>query len=401
VLKGNSSIGLLTTAVNRKDAESAYVGAVNWDLKLSENAYLFKGTIGASRSGTEEERKSGYLAHAQCDKTSGWFRTGVGVSTSSSSFNPNDLGYIERVNRLLPWLWMQFYKEKPWGPFQSLYMEIGSKVAWNLRHEWAGQTERWVNVSKGARFIFVGKLKNFWSFGSYVHYGLEAMDDLDTRGGPLILKPAGNSFEVELEGDTNLSIVPNFLLARSTNVDGSTSWDFGVRLRIKPYSNVELHIGPVYERWFSKAQWVKNVDDDGDGRDDHFVYGELEGQLLDFTTRLNVIFTPNLSLQLYMQPFVAVGDYKNFRELARPSSYDFTPYTKLEENLDFSYRSLRSNLVLRWEYRPGSTLFAVWSQYRSASSDDLSFCPWNSLKESFSDEGENIFLIKLNYWLGI
>ena len=73
----------------------------------------------------------------------------------------------------------------------------------------------------------------------------------------------------------------------------------------------------------------------------------------------------------------------------------------MDDNPDFSYRSLRSNLVFRWEYRPGSTMFLVWSQSRDAASDDPSFHPWDSMKESFSDEGQNIFLIKLNYWLGI
>ncbi len=399
VLKGNSRIGLLTTAVNRRDAESAYLGAMDWDLRLGENAHQFAGTISASRSG--HERRSGWIADSGYTKTSGWFRSGTGVLIRSPGFNPNDLGYIDQVNRLWPWLWMQFHKEKPWGPFQSLYAQIGGEMVWSLRHEWAGQTERWNNVLKGTELIIVNELKNFWRLWGNVRYDFEAMDDLDTRGGPLIVKPAGASAAVGIQGDSRLWITPYFECSRSANVEGNDDWGFRMWLRIKPVSNAEFGIGPMYERWFNNAQWVKNVDDNGDGVYDHFVYGEMEGQILEFTARVNLVFTPNLSLQFYMQPFVAVGDYSNLKELARPSSYEFAPYTNLDESPDFSHRSLRSNLVFRWEYRPGSTLFLVWSQSRYAVSDDPSFHPWDSMKRSFSDDGQNILLIKLNYWLGM
>jgi hypothetical protein len=159
---------------------------------------------------------------------------------------------------------------------------------------------------------------------------------------------------------------------------------------------------------------VKNIEDE-EGK--HYVFGELKSQVLDLTMRANVSFTPDLSFQLYIQPFLAVGDYSNFKELARPRSYEFKPYTNLDLNPDFSRRSLRSNAVLRcfsrrslrsnavlrWEYNPGSVLFLVWSQSRSAflEMDSPSLRPYEDLKSSIIDEGENVFLVKLNYWLGL
>lgn len=399
VLKGSSRVGFLTTAANRKDAESAYVGAMDWDLKFGKNAHQCTGTIGASRAGSEG--KIGWLADFAYNKTSGWFRSNAGVSITSPGFNPNDLGYIGRVNKLSPRLRMKFKKEQPWGPFRRLSLDMNGGIAWNFRHEWAGQTERWVNLSKSMGLGFDYQLKNFWGGEVGVHHHFEGLDDLDTRGGALIVTPAATQVAGWIEGDSRLKIIPDFSFSLWADVEGSIGRGFRLALRIKPVSSVEFRIAPGYSWAFNKAQWVKNVDDDGDGRNDHFVYGELKSHTLNFTTRVNVIFTPDLSLQFYMRPFIAVGDYENFKELARPSSYEFTPYTNLDENPDFSYRSLRSNLVLRWEYRPGSTLFAVWSQSRSESFDDPSFHPWDSLKESFSDEGQNIFLIKLNYWLGI
>jgi hypothetical protein len=409
VLKGNSRVGFITTAANRKDAESAYVGAMDWSLKLGEGTHQFSGTLGASLTGTEE--RSGWLTHLAYDKTGGWFRSSAGVSMYSPDFDANDLGYIPRANWLFPRLSVSLHKERPWGPFRQLSLVMDGWGDWGIQHEWAGQTERWINLSKTLDLGFNAQFSNFWRAFPAVYYSFEGLDDLDTRGGPLIVKPANTRIVLWVGGDARLSVIPDLWLSRRADVNGenppypwkkgSISWESAVGLRIKPASNAEFYIKPSYNRRRSKSQWVQNIDDDGNGVIDHFVYGELKSHTFGITTRAAVTFTPDLSLQFYMQPFVATGDYSNFRELARPSSYEFTPYIELAENPDFSRRSLRSNLVFRWEYRPGSTLFLVWSQSLSASLDTPSFHPWDSMIQSFSDEGQNIFLLKLNYWLGM
>ena len=98
-----------------------------------------------------------------------------------------------------------------------------------------------------------------------------------------------------------------------------------------------------------------------------------------------------------------MGDYGRIKELARSDSYAFAPRAELEENPDFSRRSLRSNLVLRWEYRPGSVFFLVWSQSRSKDldRDDPDLAPWRGAHRSFTDSGDSIFLVKFNYWWGV
>ena len=138
--------------------------------------------------------------------------------------------------------------------------------------------------------------------------------------------------------------------------------------------------------------------------DDHFVFGELESRLFEVEVHSSVAFTPTLTLEFFMKPFVTTGDYRNIKELASPASYDFIPYEDLEDNPDFSSRSLRSTLVLRWEYRPGSTLFAVWQQNRSWEHDgplNPDLAPLGGLRSTFVDDGDNIFLVKLNRWFGL
>jgi hypothetical protein len=101
-----------------------------------------------------------------------------------------------------------------------------------------------------------------------------------------------------------------------------------------------------------------------------------------------------------LQPFVAVGAYSDIRILAKPRSYEFTPAT-LTDNPDFSTKSLRSNTVLRWEYRPGSTLFVVWNRSASDESRAGWFSPLRDVRSAFGADGSHVFMVKLNYWLGL
>jgi hypothetical protein len=152
-----------------------------------------------------------------------------------------------------------------------------------------------------------------------------------------------------------------------------------------------------------------------------YLFADLEELQLSASVRLNWIFTPRLSLEIYAQPLISSGQYRNYKELARPQTYDFlatgpartapddgtrlvvTPATpglaELEfDNPNFSLASLRGNAVLRWEYRPGSTIFFVWTQSRSDTIADGTFRLGDGLDRLFSGASNNVFLVKLSYW---
>jgi len=160
------------------------------------------------------------------------------------------------------------------------------------------------------------------------------------------------------------------------------------------------------------------------------IFSSLEQSVLSLDTRLSATFSPTLSLELFAQPFVAAGDYQDFRQYVRPRSVaaqtfgagqvaevlddegkverylidaDGDPATaSLQlDNPDFNNRSLRGNAVLRWEYRPGSTLFLVWQQQRSGSALDGDFDFGRDAPEIFRNRPDNVFVVKLSYWLGL
>jgi hypothetical protein len=104
-----------------------------------------------------------------------------------------------------------------------------------------------------------------------------------------------------------------------------------------------------------------------------------------------------MTLEAFLQPFVAVGDYTDIRKLALPKSYEFAPVT-LADDPDFNRKSLRGTVVMRWEYRPGSTLFAVWNTATLDETRPGRFSPWRDLGSGFGASGTNVFVVKLSYW---
>jgi hypothetical protein len=143
-------------------------------------------------------------------------------------------------------------------------------------------------------------------------------------------------------------------------------------------------------------------------------------------TRLNVTFTPDLTLELFAQPFVASGDYEGLKELERGGTFEFIRYgvdageiSKTESGRylvdpdgdgaaesftvrdpDFNRVSLRGTGVLRWEWRPGSTLFFVWQQSRSDRYDNGDFDLDRDMDALLGARADNVFMVKATYWIG-
>jgi hypothetical protein len=131
--------------------------------------------------------------------------------------------------------------------------------------------------------------------------------------------------------------------------------------------------------------------------DDH-IYGTLRRNVVDITLRGTYSINRDLTFQGYLQPFVAAGDYENVRRLARPRSFDFEPVT-VDDNPDFNKKSLRGNMVLRWEYVRGSTLFVVWDLSQKDETRPGSFGAFRDLGSAFRASANHVFMIKVSYWL--
>ena len=218
-----------------------------------------------------------------------------------------------------------------------------------------------------------------------------------------MLNPRRLQMWVGFEGDNRRSFAPSFNANGGRRFDGlGNSWNLGMGAQFRAGDQLNGSVKVGYGRNIDDQQWLGNFVDAGATS---YTFARFYQSTSSVTFRLNYTITPNLSLESYLQPFVSVGEYTNWRALSEGRSSDvakrFRPYTTRGSPNGFRFGQLRANNVVRWEYRPGSVLFLVWTQGRDTFADgpsDLGVRPgWNDLLER---RPENTFLAKASYWFG-
>jgi hypothetical protein len=276
----------------------------------------------------------------------------------------------------------------PWRKLRRISMTLGGGRQWNSDSLAFG---KWGFANVNGQFL------NFWSFNLNATHNFERFDDLDTRGGPPIVSPAGNNFGIFISTDSRKQWNGSLNINGGRDRAGSQSLSLTPSVRLQPSDRAQASLALTYTVGSNAAQWIENVDHDGEEATDH-VYGTLRQHVLSLTGRTTYAFTRDMTLDVFLQPFVAVGDYTDIRKLARPSSFEFEP-VDYSSNPDFNRKSLRGNAVLRWEYVRGSTLFVAWSISKSDKTRPGEFSALRDLGTAFGASGTHVFLVKATYWL--
>jgi hypothetical protein len=182
---------------------------------------------------------------------------------------------------------------------------------------------------------------------------------------------------------------------------GTTRANLGPSVTWRPTSATSVSTGFRYNINNDDAQWVANESAEGGTR---YVFGRLRQRTSAFTFRVNYTLTRDLSIQTYAEPFVSAGEYTDYKLLVNgraPTHEDrYRPYD-YAGSADFNVRSFRTTNVLRWEYKPGSSLFVVWQQNRSGFGEAGGFDFGRDFGGVFSAPAHNVFLVKLSYWLNL
>ena len=265
---------------------------------------------------------------------------------------------------------------------------------------------------------------NYYSVEMNFSYNPETVNNRRTRGGPLTLNHKGAELDLYANSDSRKPWVASISSGTYQTEDGDYYYAH-VGFEVRPISNISLSFSPGYEKGYDNTQWIDAFDDPTAtatyGK--RYVFGELEQTTVSASIRLNWTFNPQLSLQLYLQPLMSSGKYTNYKELAKPKSYNYTIYgtngSTIDENNvadpdgngpaqsidignnDFNFTSLRGNAVLRWEYLPGSVLYFVWTQTRENSEETGEFNFHNSFKNLGNAKPDNIFVVKFTYWFNM
>jgi hypothetical protein len=484
---GNTYFGGFGSAVNRnlKDTyfrdylrSSAWLGGVDFEHNFHNRNWVTSGTISySSINGTSDAIEiaqrspvryynrldsgklsvdpgktnlNGFATEVSLHKRGGdspWLGS-LTYSEVSPGYETNDLGFQNRADYRAVNSVLVYRNTEP--EILQYYEHYTYAV-----HAWNYDGDRISHGYGAGSFI---RFKNLWYTYYELHYNAGSFNDRLSRGGPVMSQPKGVNLSLDVGSNPNKKLSYETDINMNTNTAGGFARNFEVNVTLQPITWLHLTFSPEFNQRRDVSQYITTVADPAATATygHRYVFAEIDQTTLTAEFRLNWTFTPVMSLQTYIRPFISSGRFKNFKELSAPRTHDFEVYGKdtgtiirmdgayqvtPAENAsagtfqfsdpDFNFRSIHGNAVFRWEYMPGSTLFLVWQQQR-----ENFFEVWRDLGEMFKcserpatglevrggewcgapvqalfqvrrDLGEmfrtkpvNVFLVKISYWFG-
>jgi hypothetical protein len=366
---------------------------------------------------------SGYAGRLYFNKQKGNMILNAALGFISPGFESGDLGYLSRTD-LINYHVGTGYK---WNNPTQYYRYVNIYGAIFTTFDFTGEA-RWRGAWCGIDY----QLPSYDYFGLYYDYGFKSFNNIRTRGGPKTLNPDCYEWNFNYSSDSRNKYVFEAYWYAYEGDDGFYH-SANLAFTMRPISSVSISFGPAYTFNTEHAHWIGNFSDPlaTETYSRRYIFADLVYKELSAQLRVDWTLTPTLSFQLFAQPLLSSGNYSDFKELARARSFDFLVFGKDAStitsnvnsdgsissydldpdgggpapvmnvsNPNFNYVSLRGNAVLRWEYMPGSTLFLVWTQSRSDNIIDGAFALNGSFDRLVSSRPDNIFMLKLTYWIG-
>jgi hypothetical protein len=447
--KGNTLVGAIFTATNRKLEEArvqwlhkdAYTGGVDFLHHWKKRMYYVSGrgifshvrgskdAISNTQLSSERffQRPDNYHSEFNPNKTSltgtggqvvvgkksGDIISDLGIVWQSPALELNDIGFMSQTDDITQWFWMQYRS-----------LELKKITRWyrlNI-NEWRSYDYGWRNTNQGFNVNGHAQWKNYWNTGGGITYNTHNISNADLRGGPSMRYPGGAYFWGYVSSDYRKKIFGEFNWEFGRGDQGySRSDNYNLDLTYRPVNAFQISVSSSFSKNINSLQYVTTVDSEGDPR---YVVAEINQTVARMSLRLTYMLTPNLSIQYWGQPFGTSGKYSDFKTVADsrakvykdrfvqlPSANMFFidgQYNVDEDSNgmndfsfgrpDFNFGQFRSNMVVRWEYIPGSTMFLVWTQERNGSFYD-SDPAHDKYSFEFAEKSHNIFLVKFTYRL--
>ena len=367
----------------------------------------------------------GYGFYSRLAKQNGNWLWETAQNWRSPGFETNDLSYLDRAD----YKWMNANVARQWTQPTTWYRNISVLAGGQQQFNYDGD-----RTDLQAQTFASVELPSYWNVRAFAINHPSVYDDRLTRGGPVVRRTGFNYASAGVSTDARKSAVYDISVQGSSGIDANThSISIQPGIALKPAANVFVSLSPSFRANEDAAQFVEAVSDPTAtafyGK--RYVFGFLKARTLSLDTRVNWTFTPDLTLQLYAQPFIASGAYSRFREFTAPRTVQKVEYGVdigtisyaaptasapgrytvdpdgtgaaapfAFANPDFTVRSFIGNAVLRWEYRPGSTVYFVWTQQRTGSDAVGAFDFTTQRVALFRDRPTNVFQVKMNYWVG-
>jgi len=449
---GRSAFGTIMTAVNRKNTadnlsflwDEGYTGGFDLRHRWAEDRYQItahwlgshirgskESILGAQTSPARYYQRpgathfsvdpnrtslSGYSGLFDLSKIGGrhWLWS-VAALVRSPGFEINDMGYMKWADWIFQRSQLTYRELEPGRLFRSWQLSL------DISHEWdysPTYTESRGNLK--TEFVF----HNYWTLNFGLHGSTEMYQIIALRGGPAVLIPGSWSIDGGLVSDERKNLFFQCSASYRRVNDGAESFTLSSQVDFRPTGNFHISLLPSYSLQGSRLQYVTQTDVDDNT---YYVLSRLDRDTFSLTLRINYTITPELSIQLYSQPYVSAGRFSRFKQVVQPLADNYqdrwylftdndlrlegTDYHVLFQgaegksaafpNPDFNFKQFRLNLVARWEYLPGSIIYLVWSNGFNHEAVQGTFSLMNDLKTLFESSSDNVFLIKFSYWFSL
>lgn len=451
--KGNTYFGGIMTAVNRQIDDqqldflhkSAYSGGFDfvhkWKDKIwsAEGGFYFSHVSGSkdaiARTQTSWIRNfnradadylefdpnrtslTGNGGKFSIGKMGGKFKFGSQLSWTTPGLELNDIGFAQQIDQIKHVFWTYYQIYEPFSIFRNISFNLGEYGQWDFG---GNRNNLGINFTSTAQFT------NFWNLTLNANASLEQLSNSALRGGPALKVPGYRNITL------NLSTNPQNKVTLYLNTGGyfTSAKDFSNSVNIypsigyRPLKTLRIDVTPGMYKSKGELQYVDQKQFKEDVR---YIFANIDQNTYSVSFRLNYTLTPNLSIQYWGQPFFATGVYSKFKYITDSKAdelkdrYQFYSEDQIgfqsswnvysiDDNTDgtedynfykpdFNVKKFLSNLVARWEYQPGSTVYLVWSQNRSSYASDGTFEMARDIESLFSESAHNIFLIKFSYRL--
>ncbi len=452
--KSNTYFGGMITSVNRSinDSQleflhnSAYTGGIDlvhkWDDK---NWMMDAGIFGSQVNGTEEAitrtqtsmirnfqrpdadyievdssltSLSGLGGKFSLSKVGGKFNFGTILSAKSPGLELNDIGYAQQVDQILEVVWTNYHFNDPFSIFRQMHLRANQFAVWDFG---GNRSVMGGNIGGNAQFT------NYWHTFLSFNFSGDEISNNELRGGPALRTPGDKNIFVGAitneQKQLSFELEGSVVLSNEKGYKNMTMLDLGINYR--PLKSLSFEITPGYSMYYNSLMYVNQFDYNKGKR---YVMANIDRHTLNMSIRINYNITPDFSIQYWGQPFIATGDYSEYKHITDSKADEVTDryhvYTdnqisynavseiySIDDNTDgtvdysfdkpdFNYKEFLSNFVIRWEYQPGSTVFFVWSQTRNHYINDGTFDLSNNVNDLFDAGANNIFLVKFSYRFG-
>ena len=360
---------------------------------------------------------NGIGGNVQAGKVGGHWNFMAFTYLKSPGLDFNDVGYLQSADGIISGLWSAYRFDKPFSIFRQIRPNANFWTGWDF-----GGT----HLFTGGNLSIYVQFKNLWWTSIGGNYEGNSLSNNLLRGGPAMLYPSSVNSWFNLGTNESKKVSASVYANASRGAENvSERYSAGLDFTVKPGQSFTASIEPSYSINRNEIQWVTRTDDD-----EHYILSRIDQQIVSMSVRMNYNITPDLTIQYWGQPFLAAMDYSKFKVVTDPRAakladrYHLIADDEIEydagdnkylvdedrdgtadytfDNPDNNYDQFLSNLVLRWEFSPGSTLFLVWSQTRSYSDETGSFSLSQNLDNLYTSKRPfDVFLVKFTYRFGL